>query len=201
MRILIHTAALLIATSCTSVTSEELDIPPSIGSTTGTSTLGLSKYDPANTFPNATKDTLLANLITFIHKRPEAAINRDRTGPEFRMYFVEQLPRYRLLYHQRATDGTDWYYLIRPARSVHGALRGVGGRFRADEALQLVEFEEIFNTPVLPEQELEDKGRVLFEEMIATGAVDTYANDRLYVEWPDERLKYDKERREWRYKD
>lgn len=158
-----------------------------------------AQYDVARTFPGGTADTLLADIITFIHKRPAAAVNQDRTDPAFRHHYLQALPQYRMVYHHADTDGTHWFYLVRPARSVDGDRRGVGGRFTIDDRMALVEFEEIFNTPVLPEAELEDKGLALFRELIATGNVTAYMEDRSFIEWPDDRLKYDVERREWRY--
>jgi hypothetical protein len=156
-------------------------------------------YEVAAHFPGSEKDTLLANMITFIYKRPNAAINRDRTDPEFRSYYVSRLGEFEFVHHHFSADSTHWFYLIRPARSVDGDKRGVGGRFRTNEALEMVEFEEIFNTPIMTEEALRRTGRILFEEMIATGNVDAYSQDRGMIEWPDDRLKYDKEKREWRY--
>jgi len=158
-----------------------------------------NKYDVARYFPDGTADSLLANMITFIYKRPTTAINRDRTLPEFRAYYVAQLPLFTHTYHTFTADSTHWYYLIRPARSVEGDLRGVGGRFRTNAQLEMVEFEEVFNTPVMARHDLERVGLMLFEEMVTTGNVDRYLKDRSLVEWPDDRLKYNKEKREWRY--
>jgi len=156
-------------------------------------------YDVHRWFPGDRADTLLANMITFIFKRPTEAINRDRADPAFRSYYVDKLPLFQYVFHQMAPDSTHWFYLVRPARSVEGDKRGVGGRLRTNERLELVEFEEVFNTPVLPEEELRAIGLMLFEEMVATGNVDRHLNDRQLVEWPDDRLKYSQEKREWRY--
>jgi hypothetical protein len=65
----------------------------------------------------------------------------------------------------------------------------------------MVEFVEVFNTRVLPEDELWDKGLQLFEHMVANGDVENHPDRQLWVEWPDDRLKYDREKREWRYID
>jgi hypothetical protein len=47
---------------------------------------------------------------------------------------------------------------------------------------------------------LRRKGLVLFEELIHTGEVNQFANDRSLIEWPDHRLYYDKAHREWKYR-
>ncbi len=152
-------------------------------------------------YPGTAKDSLLVNMITFIYKRPTSAINLDRTLPQFRAYYVKQLPSFTHAFHSVAADSTHWFYVIRPARSVDGDKRGVGGWFRTNEVMDMVEFVEVFNTRVLPEQELWDKGLELFEHMLANGDVESHPQRDSWVEWPDERLKYDREKREWRYVD
>lgn len=160
-----------------------------------------AEYAVEQYFPGTAKDSLLANMITFIHKRPTTAINLDRTLPQFRAYYVEQLSSFTHAYHQVAKDGTHWFYVIRPARSVDGDKRGVGGWFLTNEGMDMVEFVEVFNTRIMPEHELWDKGLDLFEHMVANGDVDNHPQHGPWVEWPDERLKYDREKREWRYVD
>jgi hypothetical protein len=152
-------------------------------------------------FPGDLKDTLLANMVTYIYKRPTAATNKTRTNPEFRSYYVKNASLFRYAYHHMTTDSIHYFYLIRPARSVDGDKRGVGGKFKINDKLELIEFEEIFNTQVLDEKELEEKGLTLFEELIDRGNVDRYLTDKTLIEWPDDRLKYHKEMREWRYID
>lgn len=184
--------------ACGQGTSGSVEEPAS-RSVKATETEAVDRYHVAGHFPGAIADTLLANMITFIFKRPTAAINRDRTHAEFRSYYVSKLDQFEFVHHHMSADSTHWFYVIRPARNVDGDKRGVGGKFRTNEALEMVEFEEIFNTPVMPKDQLEQTGRILFEEMIATGNVDAFTHDRKQIEWPDERLKYDTEKREWRY--
>lgn len=160
-----------------------------------------SRYDAAAYFPGDQRDTMLTNMVTFIYKRPALATQATRTNPEFRPYYVENTRHFRWVYHHMTPDSTHWFYLLRPARSLEGSLRGVGGRFRTNDRLELTAFEELFNTRVLAEDVLLDKGLVLFEEMLSTGTVDAYLEDRGLIEWPDDRLKYDQEMREWRYVD
>lgn len=152
-------------------------------------------------FPGTAKDSLLANMVTFIYKRPTTAINLDRTLPQFRSYYLQQLPQFTHAYHHLDADSMHWFYVIRPARSVAGEERGVGGRFRTNKALDMLEFEEVFNTRVMPQQELWAKGLDLFEHLLAHGNVDDHPQREAWVEWPDDRLKYDLDKREWRYVD
>lgn len=161
----------------------------------------MAQFDVEKHFPGSAKDSLLANMITFIYKRPTVAINRDRTLPEFRSYYVDKLPMFKHAYHEVDGSGRHWYYLVRPARSVEGDKRGVGGWFTTNDALEMVGFEEVFNTRIMHEQELLEKGLDLFRYMMEHGNVDEHPMRDAWVEWPDDRLKYDLEKREWRYVD
>ena len=66
---------------------------------------------------------------------------------------------------------------------------------------QITGFQELFNTPVMIEEELEEIGWKLFRSMVENGHVDDFFGNDQFIEWPDERLKYNKELFEWRYSD
>lgn len=155
---------------------------------------GIERY-----FDQEARDTLLVNMVTYIGKKPRLADFETRHNQEHRIFYTLQARDFRFQYYYISDDSVHYYYLIRPARSTAGDLRGVGGRFRVRHDLSLFEFEETFNTPVLPEESLVVRGKSLFIEMINTGNVDRYLKNKNYVEWPDDRLKYDRSKNEWRY--
>lgn len=126
---------------------------------------------------------------------------RTRTNAEFRDYYIESAQQFEYVYHHMTEDGVHYFYLIRPARNLERSHRAVGGKFTTNEKLELVTFEELFNTTIMSDRVLREKGLLLFEEMIESGNVDRYLSDQNLIEWPDHRLKYDKEMREWRYVD
>lgn len=143
-------------------------------------------------------DSLLLKVVTYIHKRPTAAINVDRSDASFAAYYRSQLPNYRWIYHVSDSTGEHRFYLLRPARSVSGNTRGVLGRFRLDGAQRITYFEEVANTPIADTTALLLAGDRLFRTLNSTGNVDLLLKDGALVEWPDERLYYDTDMREWR---
>jgi hypothetical protein len=150
-------------------------------------------------FSQQQQDSLLINLVTYIGKKPKFADWQTRHEPQHNEYYRNHSKSFKFVFYLVTPDSTHYYYIIRPARSTTGNTRGVGGKFRLGKNLQLIDFEEVFNTPILPEQELFEVGQTLFIEMINTGNIDRYINNRNLIEWPDDRLKYDKEKKEWRY--
>lgn len=159
----------------------------------------MKEYDVRQYFPDWQKDSLLANMVTYIYRRPAKAKIEDRTKPKYRSYYVRSMLQFEYVYHYSPDDSVHYYYLIRPARSLEGTKRGVGGKFTTNDRLELVTFEEMFNTTILDEDVLRRKGLILFEEMVEEDNVERFLSDQNLIEWPDHRLKYDKERREWRY--
>ncbi len=155
-------------------------------------------FSPDNYYAADVKDSLLVNMVTYIGKKPRLADYQTRHNQEHRKFYIQQSENYRLVYYYITDHGTHYYYMIRPARSPRGNTRGVGGRFRMKEPLMLYDFEELFNTPILDEQELSVIGKTLFREMLNSGNLDLYMGNKDYIEWPDERLRYDKIRNEWR---
>ena len=159
-----------------------------------------NKYDVEDYFPGNLKDTLLTNMVTYIYKRPAVATQETRVNPEFRSYYVKHTDLFTYEFHHQIGE-THYFYLIRPARSLEGTARGVGGKFTTDETLELITFEEVFNTTIMDENQLREIGYELFLEMIEGKATEEYLIEHELVEWPDNRLKYHLEKREWRYVD
>ncbi|MBA3900863.1 MAG: hypothetical protein H0X62_11755 [Bacteroidetes bacterium] len=156
-------------------------------------------YEVEQHYSKQEKDSLLTDLITYIYKKPKGADYETRFEPKYRNWFVQALPLFEFSYYHISEDSTHYYYVIRPARSPKGNTRGVGGKYNLDKNGQITDFEEIFNTPILPVEQLKGRGKHLFEEMIRNNNVEIYAGNPDYIEWPDDRLKYDKEKNEWRY--
>ena len=159
-----------------------------------------AEYDPLNTFDASQRDSLLTDLITYIYVKPSGADQQTKFSSEFRQRYVEQLPKFKWLRHHLEESGEHYFYLIRPARNVHGHKRGVCGKFRLDEAGKIIDFEELFNTPMIPEEEAVKKGEEMFAWLVKKGDFKKYYLNKEYIEFPDERSFYDKKLLEWSYK-
>ncbi|MBX2968791.1 MAG: hypothetical protein KF803_05435 [Cyclobacteriaceae bacterium] len=157
-----------------------------------------TEKDSVNYYYSSTeRDSLLTDIITYIYVQPQQATWQSRFDQQFRKYYVSQLSKFNFEKYWVADDGWHYYYIIRPARSAQGTIRGVGGRLKLDENKSISEFEEIFNTPVGDLPELRTKGNELFKWMIKHGHINEYVNNPDFVEWPNEQTYYDTVRHEW----
>ncbi len=153
----------------------------------------VSKY-----YSNTERDTLLTNIITYIYLKPPYATNATRFEPQFRKYYVQNLPKFSLENYYIAPDSTHYFFLIRPVGNTLKYRRGVVGRFRLKQhSLMPVDFEEVVNTPHLEEALVKERGVFLFKELTKTGNLDKYLGMKHYIEWPDSTLVYDKKINEW----
>jgi len=150
-------------------------------------------------FTGSQRDTLMTDMVTLIGRKPKTADWETRHEPQHRAFYIEQTRQFHMTYFDKNADETYYFYMIRPARSPQGNTRGVGGMFTLNSDGKIEYFEELFNTPINNTEELKQIGCTLFTEMTATGSVDKYLWNRDMIEWPDDRLKYDKVKREWRY--
>jgi len=165
--------------------------------------INAEQYKPGILMEPQQLDSLLTDMVTYIGKRPKRATWESRFDPEFRGYYANLSKDFKWVYLKETEQqkGLYAYYLLRPARNLEGNIRGVGGLMQLDENLSITEFEEVFNTPVLPETDLIARGYVLFELLLNSGAIQAYEGNQDFIEWPDARLYYDKTQHEWRYKD
>jgi hypothetical protein len=155
------------------------------------------KYDVNKYYSSSDRDTLLTAIITYVYIHPQYATWETRFDQQYRKYYISQLPKFRFEKYFIDKNNTHYYYIIRPARSVQGNLRGVGGSFKLDANGKIISFKEIFNTPAGDLNELRTKGEELFNWMVKTGNVNDYVKNPDFIEWPNPQSYYDTIRHEW----
>lgn len=153
--------------------------------------------EPRHYFSEQQLDSLLADIITYIFVRPRGAAWDTRFNPEFRKFYVSNLSKFKFEKLYRDQSGIYYFFIIRPARSAEGTMRGVGGRFTLNDNGSITSFAEIFNTPVGSLSELRKKGNELFKYMVKHGHVNDYLLNDEYLEWPNAWTYYDTVRHEW----
>lgn len=146
------------------------------------------------------KDTLLTELASFIIRKPSAATWETKFHPEFREYYKKNRSELELVYLATVAD-TFYYYLLREARTNEGIKkRGVGGKYvinSTDNSIK--DFEEIFVSRVLPESDLKEFGNEYMELVTTYSDLTGFLSQKEKIEWPDGRLFYSKQKKEWRY--
>jgi hypothetical protein len=186
---------LIIGGSCTTSTSPTTD-PFAF---TSADSIKAAEYHINNYFDSKMADTLLVNAVTFIGRKPVVATSQTRFNREFRSHYINMASGFNFFLYHIGPDSLHSYFIIRPARSLEGNLRGVLGQYRLSADTSMHSFVEILNTRIKSREALQKIGLILFEELLEKGHVEAFINDTTMVEWPDGRLMYDDRLNEWRY--
>ncbi len=147
----------------------------------------------------AEQDTLMANIITYVYKVPRGVPKSDKFDPTYRSLYVAQIPLFEMLHYHIDEDSTHYFYMIRPARNAQGHKRGVAGSYKVNRDLSLKEFRELYNTPMIPEELVREKGEYLWRDLVKLGNVDRYMGNRDFIEFPNQQCTYDFDKKEWVY--
>ncbi len=153
--------------------------------------------DPLHYFSEAERDSLLADIITYVYVPAPNANNQTKFKADFRAFYVKQLPSFYLQNYVEK-DGISYFFMIRPVGASALYRRGVLGKMQLDpKNHRIISFEEIANTPHLPEEVVRERGKFLFNKLVQEGNLDGYLAMKQYIEWPDASLKYDKKTHTW----
>lgn len=162
-----------------------------------------SSIDPQHYFSAREADSLLVDMVTYIYSKPPGATNENRFDNKYRTYYIRNAKNFSFEYYYTDSTSTSYFYLIRPARSLKGNLRGVGGKFKLSNSetgsKRLLNFEEIFNTTVMPVDSLKMYGQKIMKYMRRHHHYDPFKYDPAIIEWPGKHTMYDTIRMEWVY--
>jgi hypothetical protein len=152
-------------------------------------------FDINKQLPTEVRDTLLVDIVTLMGVKPRNTDWQSRHDAVHRSFYIRQADDYQIAHYHMAPDGWHYFLMIRPTRSAQPEhRRAIGGRFIPDGNFYPQQYEEIFVTRQMDESRIREISESLFSSMI-TGNFEKSEP----VEWPDERLKYDRNKKEWRY--
>jgi hypothetical protein len=163
----------------------------------------LNKFQLHKDFSKEELDTLLTDYAVFIAKKPSAANWETKFNKKYRKHFIGQRHIFDLVFFEKMSDGFHYFYLLRDA-SENNKLdkRGVAGKFKKTTANPYDEFEEIFVTKILPIEDIKWIGFQFMNHVDnANQTVSFLGEHSEKIEWPDGRLFYSKQKKEWRYVD
>lgn len=146
----------------------------------------------------ALQDTLLVNVVTYMGQKPPFADNVTRHDPIHRHFYIKQAEYYSFYKYFVDNENRHFFYIIRPAHHALGNTRAVGGWMKINENADINVFYEVFVTRVMESDSLKSLADELFEKLINNN-FHLLDNTHPAIEWPDGRLLYHPDKREWRY--
>jgi hypothetical protein len=159
------------------------------------------KYNPTRYLPLGEQKQFLNNIGRYIAKLPKRASHEQKFDSRYDEYYQEEMQKYKVQHYYISPDSTHFFLVNRPAPSLYEKRVAIGGRLKYNNKGGLVEYEEVFRTWKMKEDELTRKGEILFKTMVEKGNVNEYLPDKTqedWVEFPDSRNFFDKTSRRWR---
>ncbi len=157
-------------------------------------------YDIDSHLGQNLRDSVLADVITYIYKRPKYSSHETKWESKYRPYYVGLIDSMNVLYYHADKETNEHFIMLsRPVRSgSEKNRRGVLAKFRLVDN-KIADFQEILNTPILEADTVVARVVYLWQEYMAFKQFDRYYLNTDYVEFPNLSCRYDFERKEWRY--
>jgi hypothetical protein len=144
---------------------------------------------------------LLRRIIRYVGKLPPRATHETKFASRFDEYYTELAERHRIdLYYQDEASQQGYLLVSRIAPSLYVKRVATGIRLQLTGD-SLAYYEEVFRTWKMPEEELAEKGGMLFTKMVKGEDLSPYypqnSGQEEFIEFPDENTYYDAGKRVW----
>jgi hypothetical protein len=158
-------------------------------------------YKPNDHLTVQKQDEIMWKIIRYLAKPPDGLTKPERFYKGYDPYYLEQQSRHRL--DAYFIDGDQHYFLVsRIAPSIVEKRVAAGGRLKLDAKGKLIEYEEIFRTWKMKDEDLKIKAGKLFDLMVKGESLERYQTKFTtpdeYIEFPDDINYYDKDARDWK---
>lgn len=150
---------------------------------------------------NAKSEKLLSAVIRYVAPLPPNTSDSLIWNATYDTYYKEQIAVHRLdLYYKSPETGEEFLLVSRiaPSMQVKRVATGIALKMEGNTP---VKYREVFRTWKMPEAELAEKGRLLFNLMASGADLRPYyrenSGEEEYIEFPDPNTFYNEAKRRW----
>jgi hypothetical protein len=158
------------------------------------------KYSPETYLSEDTKNELLLKILPNFAHLPKGYTYERRFESSLNTFYTEEIKKYKIQHYFISNDSVHYFMVNRPAPSLFEKRLAISGKFKIDQQGKISNYEEIFWTFKMKLPELQEKGQILFNEMVEGGNLAEYMPGKKAEEWiefPDNRVSYNKEQQKW----
>jgi hypothetical protein len=159
------------------------------------------KFDAKTNLGETTYHELLLGLAPYVNKKPKSATMEERFDRRFASYYEQRIMEQQSeIRYYVATDSVHYFFYVnKDLTSLYEHYRGHGGYFVYDDEGAIKTLNILYYTPRWTKEEVNEKGRELFEEMLKTGNVKKFMGNRDYIQTPNNDFYYDVTNNLWQY--
>lgn len=143
-------------------------------------------------------------IIRYLARAPENLTFEERFYKAYDKYYQDQTTLHRLDAYFIDESGVHYFLVSRRAPSLVDKRVATGGKMKLDTDGNLVEYEEVFRTWKMTDQDLVKKSVMLFDLMVRGKSLDPYLTKNSwpeeYIEFPDDQTYFDVQSRMWKGK-
>lgn len=160
--------------------------------------------NPSSYLKKAQIDLLKEETSRYYAELSKKSTHQDKFEPKYDAHYKEESKRHDLLYYYKdPATNYEYFALTRIAPSMTVKKVAIVGRF-LKENNKIVDYEERFRTWKMPETELKEKTKKLFDLYVNDADLSQYetanSNPEFWIEFPDNNTYYDKQDRVWKSK-
>lgn len=160
------------------------------------------EYDPHSYLSDSELNDVHWKIVHYAGKSPEGIGIFDVFDKRFDDHYRQQLNENRIDKYYIDKETNIHYFLIsRIAPSLTEKRVATGGKMKLNNENNLIEYEEVFRTWKMVPDTLARRAGLLFDKMVKGESLDNYHTKNSggidYIEFPDEVVTYDKNKRKW----
>lgn len=159
-----------------------------------------NRYDASGTLTETQVREFKQSIIRYVGDLPKRGNYDNRFDQRFEEHYQKQAELTRLDKYHASPDGYIYFEISRTAPSFKVKRVATGGRLKYDDKGTITEYEEVYRTWKMDEEELNRKTRLLFSKLVTGEDLTPYQtanSEEEYIEFPDQRVRYDKNQRRW----
>jgi hypothetical protein len=122
----------------------------------------------------------------------------DQANQSFYDNFI-QVSSGELQYLSEKDSATLLFFKYRDLTSLYEHYRGLGGYFKTDDQGKITFMNLLYHTPRLTKEEMDHRGKLLFEELLKNGNVKTYLGNKQFIHTPNADFYYNTKLNKWDY--
>jgi hypothetical protein len=144
---------------------------------------------------------LLTELAPYVVKKPDEFSYEERFNSEHQDFYKNFLEatQSEIRYFNQIDTATFFFFCHKDLTSLYEHYRGLGGYFRQDNNKNIVFLNILYHTPRFTKAEMDEKGLVLFNEMVDERNVDKYIGNKKFVHTPNDDFFYNTKLNRWDY--
>jgi hypothetical protein len=159
-------------------------------------------YSYSNYSQQIEADSVLDKIVPYMAKLPKKATFETRFNEEYLKYYQGEKAskKYKFDFYHMEAD-THYFFCSRIAPSLYQKRMAIVGKLTLNPEKEIDYYEEIFWMFKMPEEELKQKGLLLFTKMLKKEDLSSYYPNPVtteeWIEFPDKLNKYNKDLRRW----